>query len=289
MPPAVKGPVKGRRRGMRNIYRPMAARIVRTERLSPDVRLFRLQITGKSPFSTGTAPFFTPGQFVLAGVWGYGEAPFGISSDPYDREGLEIIVREAGQVTRAMHVLGKGDHITIRGPYGNGYPLGFFSGMDVLLVTGGYGIPPIAALIRYILRNREAFGRVHLVYGARTEADLLLMGEIEKWRAHIEVTLTVDEPGRDWKGRKGRVSECLDTISVDPFNTVVAMCGPGPMVGAIERLVHPMGISDRRIFVSMERKMQCGVGRCQHCVTGDRYVCTEGPVFNLDEIDRNWD
>ncbi len=275
---------------MKNVYRPMAARIAAVERLSPDVKLFRIEREDRRPFGASAAGMaFIPGQFVLAGLWGYGEAPFGISSDPYEKRYMEIIVREAGQVTRAMHALERGGRVTLRGPYGNGYPLGFFSGMDVLLVTGGYGIPPIASLIRYILRNRDAFGRVHLVYGARREEDLLLRDEIERWRERIEVTLTVDSPARGWKGRKGRVSDCLDSLGLDPFNTVVAMCGPGPMVEAIERLVNPLGISDRRIFVSMERKMQCGVGRCQHCVTGDKYVCTDGPVFNLDEIDRNWD
>jgi len=275
---------------MKNIYRPMAVRIVKVESLSPEVKLFRLQRVDEKPFSSGEDGLcFIPGQFVLAGLWGYGEAPFGISSDPYEPSCVEVIVRETGQVTRAMHRLGKGDEMTLRGPYGNGYPLRFFSGMDVLLVTGGYGIPPIAALIRYIIKNRGDFGRVHLVYGARTGADLLLRREIKKWGESIEVTLTVDNPARGWKHRKGRVSECLDSVGVDPFNTVVAMCGPGPMVDSIERLVNPMGISDRRIFVSLERKMQCGVGRCQHCVTGEKYVCTEGPVFNLDEVDRNWD
>ncbi len=275
---------------MKNIYRPTAVRIVKVERHSPEVKLFRLKRVDGRPFSADNDGLcFIPGQFVLAGVWGYGEAPFGISSNPYDPSYMEIIVREAGQVTGALHALGKGGQITLRGPYGNGYPLGFFSAMDVLLVTGGYGIPPIASLIRYIIKNRQAFGRVHLVYGARTEADLLLKKEIEKWRKSIEVTLTVDKPGERWKGRKGLVSRCLSSIRVDPFNTVVAMCGPGPMVDSIEHLVNPMGISDRRIFVSMERKMQCGVGRCQHCVTGDKYVCVDGPVFNLDEIDRNWD
>jgi len=275
---------------VKNIYKPVAVEIVKIESLSPDVKLFRLKRADGRIFSSGVNGLcFIPGQFVLAGVWGYGEAPFGISSDPYNTSYMEIIVRETGQVTRAMHGLGKGDQLTLRGPYGNGYPLKFFTGMDVLLITGGYGIPPIASLIRYIIKNRRAFGRVHLVYGARTSADLLLTEEIKKWKKTIEVTLTVDKPDKRWKGRKGLVSKCLSSIRVDPFNTVVAMCGPGPMVDSIEHLVNPMGISDRRIFVSMERKMQCGVGRCQHCVTGDKYVCADGPVFNLDEIDRNWD
>ncbi len=275
---------------MKNIYEPVTAEIVKVERQSKDVLLFRLRSKGGVPFGTPKRGMhFTPGQFMLAGVWGYGEAPFGIASDPYETEYIELVVRRVGDVTGAMHLLEKGDTMTLRGPYGNGYPLEFFKGSDVILITGGSGIPPIASLIRYIIHNRKDFGMVHLVYGAKTSAGLLMKREISKWKRKIDVTLTVDGPECDWKGKCGFVSDCLTDIKVNPANTVVAMCGPGPMVDSIEQLVNPMGISDRKIFISMERRMQCGVGRCQHCVTGRKYVCTDGPVFNLDEIDRNWD
>ncbi|MFQ5442736.1 MAG: FAD/NAD(P)-binding protein [Thermodesulfobacteriota bacterium] len=275
---------------MKNIYRPTAVKVVKVERHSGDVSLFRLKRTDGRPFSAGRDGLsFVPGQFVLAGLWGYGEAPFGAASDPYDTSRIDIVVRRAGQVTGAMHALKRGAQMTLRGPYGNGYPLKFFSGMDILLVTGGCGIPPIASLIRYIIKNRASFGRVHLIYGAKSCGELLLRRDLKKWEKSIDVTLTVDRPECDWEGRSGLVSDCLPAINVDPLNTVVAMCGPGPMVDSIEHLVNLKGISDRRIFVSIERRMQCGVGRCQHCVTGGKYVCTDGPVFNLDEIDRNWD
>ncbi|MEE8575057.1 MAG: FAD/NAD(P)-binding protein [Thermodesulfobacteriota bacterium] len=275
---------------MDNIYEPIAVDIIKIQKQSDDVRLFSLKRQDGARFkASADSMHFIPGQFVLAGLWGYGEAPFGIASDPYDTNQIDIVVKKVGQVTSRMHTLKKGDRMTIRGPYGNGYPLKFFSGRDVLLITGGSGIPPIASLIRYIIANRAEFGRVHFVYGAKTSKDLLLRRDIKKWEKKIGVMLTVDGPECDWKGHCGFVTDCLSKIKVDPLNTVVAMCGPGPMVGPIEHLVNLMGISDRRIFISMERRMQCGVGRCQHCVTGEKYVCTDGPVFNLDQIDRNWD
>ncbi len=284
---------------MKNIYKPMEVTVAKVEQHSSDVKLFRLKpldTTGNgSLFPVNTASgkqqlVFMPGQFMIAGVWGFGEAPFGAASSPYERRHIDLLIRSTGQVTKKLHTLKKGDTLTLRGPYGNGYPTEFFSTMaDLLLVTGGCGLPPIASLVRYILKNRKTFGRVHLVYGARTPDDILLKTELEKWRKTIDVTLTVDKATRSWKGRRGFVSQCLEAIKIDPRNTAVAMCGPGPMVYSIESLVNPMGIPDRRIFISAERRMQCGVGRCQHCACGSKLVCMDGPVFNLDEYDMNWD
>jgi len=275
---------------MENIYEPERVEVVKVERHSADVKLFRLRRPGGEPFPVDRDGLvFIPGQFVLAGLWGYGEAPFGVASDPREASHIELLVRNVGQLTGAMHRLARGASMTLRGPYGNGYPLGFFSGMDLLLVTGGCGIPPIAALARHIVRNRDLYGRVHLLYGARTPDDLLLKKDLERWSRSIDVITTVDRPAPGWNGRVGFVSHCLHSIKLDTANTAVVMCGPGPMVGSIEYLVNPVGISARRIFISAERRMQCGVGRCQHCVTGEKYVCTDGPVFNLYQIERNWD
>jgi NAD(P)H-flavin reductase len=276
---------------MKNIYKPIPVKIVKVEELSHDTKLFRMRRSdGKHFQRLNNGLCFTPGQFVLAGLWGYGEAPFGATSTPSDPTHMEIIVRRAGQVTRAMHALKKGDHMTLRGPFGNGFPLEFFRGMaDLLLVTGGCGIPPIASLIRHIIENQSDFGRVHLVYGAKTPEDILLKKELKRWAKSIDILTTVDKGNKGWKGRRGLVTDCLSSIKLDPSNTAVAMCGPGPMIEAIEHIVNPMGISDRRIFISVERRMQCGVGKCQHCVCGEKYACKDGPVFNLDEYDINWD
>ncbi|MEK7646980.1 MAG: FAD/NAD(P)-binding protein [Patescibacteria group bacterium] len=275
---------------MQNIYEPISVKITEIEKHSTNVKLFRLQRTdGKKFPAQKNGLTFTPGQFVLAGVWGYGEAPFGAASSPFNSDHIDIVVRKTGQTTSALHQMKKDSKITLRGPYGHGYPVEDFLGKDIIMITGGCGIPPIAALIEYIIKSREKFGIVHLLYGATTPSDLLMKKRIKIWQKNINIMLTVDKPICDWEGRTGLVSGCLAELKINPANTVVAMCGPGPMVDALKHLLNPMGISDKRIFISTERKMQCGVGRCQHCVTGDKYVCVDGPVFNLDEVDQNWD
>ena len=274
---------------MKNLYLPIKVKIAKIEKLSSNVKLFRLK-KDKGDFPKNKEGLvFVPGQFVLVGLFGYGEAPFGAASSPYQPSYIDIAVRRVGTLTEALHRLKEGDQVFMRGPYGNGFPLDFISGKDMVLVTGGCGIPPIAALIEYVIVNRKKFGRVHLIYGARTPADLLMKNRLKEWEEKIKVLLTVDKPTKDWQGYVGMVSELIDDIKIDAVNAVAAMCGPGPMVDALEKILRPLGISDRRIFVSMERKMQCGLGKCQHCAVGDKYVCQDGPVFYFDQIDKSWD
>ncbi len=274
---------------MKNIYQPFKVIIVKTQDLSETVKLFRLKKEKGLFDKNGQGLAFVPGQFILVSHFGYGEAPFGVSSSPYEDSYFEIAVRKAGTLTNAMHNLKKGDEIFLRGPYGNGFPLDFIAGKDMVMATGGCGIPPIASLIEYIIANRDKFNNVYLIYGARTPDDLLMKNKLKEWSKSIKVLLTVDEPTKDWEGHVGLVTELISEIKIDPKNAVASMCGPGPMMDALGKVLHPLGISDRRIFVSMERKMQCGVGKCQHCLTGDKYVCQDGPVFYFDEIDKNWD
>lgn len=265
---------------MQNIYQPKQVKILKIEKLSSDVKLFRLDISLK----------FIPGQFVLVGVWGYGESPFGPASSPYEKSYIEIVVRNTGgNVTSALHNLKVGDEATLRGPLGNGFPVDFFEGKDIVMATGGCGIPPIASLIEYVIENRKKFGKVYLLYGSRTPNDILMKDRIKKWEKHINIVLTIDKACQGWSGNVGFVTDIVDQIDINPRRAVATMCGPGPMTEALEKILRPLGISDRRIFTSMERKMQCGVGKCQHCTVGDNYVCTDGPVFNFDEIDKSWD
>lgn len=275
---------------MRNIYLPQKVKIIKIEKLSSNVKLFRLKkIKGEFPFSKNKLTF-VPGQFLLVGIWGYGEAPFGIASPPYEKSYMEVVIRNTGgKVTSAIHRLKENNEITIRGPYGNGFPLSFFEGKDVVMMTGGCGIPPIASLAEYIIKNRDKFSQVYLLYGARDQEDLLMKDRLKRWEKKIKIILTIDKPEPAWKGCVGFVCDLIQGIKVNPQNAVAATCGPGPMVSAIERVLKPLGIPDRRIFVSEERRMHCGAGKCQHCVTGEKYVCLDGPVFNYDEIDKNWD
>jgi sulfite reductase subunit B len=274
---------------MKNLYKPFKVKIVKIEKLSGNVCLFRLKKEMGKFFRVDGELSFVPGQFVLVSNFGYGEAPFGAASSPYENSYLDIIVRNVGNLTKSLHGLKKGDELFMRGPYGNGFPLQFISGKDIVMVTGGCGIPPIAALVEYIIRHREDFDNVYLIYGARTPKDILMKKQIKKWEKSIKVLLTVDEPDKRWKGSVGMVSELIDDIEINAINAAAMMCGPGPMMDALEKILRPLGIADRRIFVSMERKMHCGLGKCQHCAVGDKYVCTDGPVFNFDEIDKSWD
>ncbi|OGY24689.1 MAG: hypothetical protein A2Y57_00415 [Candidatus Woykebacteria bacterium RBG_13_40_7b] len=274
---------------MENPLRPREVKIVKLEKMSSNFTLFRLKPVDEKFPADKNGMIFNPGQFVLAGAWGYGESPFGPASSPFESEFIDIGVRRVGAVTAALHHLQEGDEMTLRGPYGNGYPVGFFEGKDIVMVTGGCGIPPIAALIEYMIARREKFGHVYLLYGALTPKDLLFRERYSAWEKSIKVLLTVDRPSPDWKGYVGLVSELTKEIQIDPVNTVAAMCGPGPMARALENIFRPLGISDRRIFVSEERKMSCGIGKCQHCTTGDNYVCTDGPVFYYDQVQGNWD
>ncbi len=275
---------------MDNIYLPEKVKITKIEKHSSDVKLFRLQKTkGKFP-KNDKGLFFTPGQFVLAGIWGYGEAPFGPSSSPEENSYIEILVRNTGgNVTSALHQSKENDEITLRGPYGNGFPLDFFENKDIVMVTGGCGIPPIASLIEYIIRRREKFGEINLVYGAKTPADLLMKEQMNRWQKYIKIILSVDQPAQEWRGCVGLAPEFIKEAKFDAAKTAIAMCGPGPMMTAVGKIVNPLGITNKMIFANTERKMQCGIGKCQHCATGEKYACLNGPVFRLDEINENWD
>lgn len=275
---------------MQNIYSPKNVIIAKIEEQSPTVKLFRLE-RGKGDFEMNENKMvFVPGQFVLIGKIGYGEAPFGPASSPYEKRYIEIVVRKAGIFTNHLHSLKEGDQLTLRGPYGNGFPINFMEDKDVVAVTGGCGIPPIASLLEYVSDNFDRFGRVYLLYGSKSPEEILLKDRIENWQKRgIKVILTIDKPVLGWKGHVGFVNDLVKEIEIDEINATAAMCGPGPMADAIEKILQPLGLSDRRIFVSMERKMQCGVGKCQHCTTGSKYVCMDGPVFNYDQIDKNHD
>jgi len=140
-----------------------------------------------------------------------------------------------------------------------------------------------------VIGQREKFQNVYLLYGAQTPGDLLFKDRYYKWSKYIKIFLTVDKPTPEWTGYTGMVSALIKEIKINPKNAVATMCGPGPMTRALENILRPLGISDRRIFVSDERRMSCGIGKCQHCTTGAKYVCVDGPVFNFDEIQGNWD
>lgn len=274
-----------------NIYLPQQVKITRIEQQSPTVKLFRLSPISRNFKKNREGMIFIPGQFILVGNIGYGESAFGPLSSPYESEFIEIAARNTGgNVTNYLHSLNEGEIITLRGPYGNGFPLEFLGNKDVIAATGGCGIPPIAALIEYAIKNRENFGGIYLLYGAKNPEELLLKSKYENWKSkRIKIILTIDKTSPSWNGNVGFVSDMIKNINLNPLNSAVIMCGPGPMMDAMEHIFKPLGVSDRKIFVNMERKIQCGIGKCQHCTTGSKYVCLDGPVFYYDQVENNWD
>src|SRR4030042_3998878 len=274
---------------MKNPLLPINLKIKNIQDMTSYLKHFCLEPTEGDFPKNNTGLVFNPGQFALLGRWGWGEAPFGMASSPFENEFINIVVGKVGNVTGAIHKLKVGDVITYRGPYGNGFPINFFKNKDIVLVAGGFGIAPIVSLIEYIIAKRDDFQKVYLLYGAKSPQDLLFKDRFNDWQKSIEVLVTVQEPSENWHVNVGLVSNLAKKIQISPANAVAAMCGPGPMSEALEDILRPLGISDRRIYVSSDRKINCGIGKCQHCTTGDKYVCMDGPIFNYDQIQGNWD
>jgi NAD(P)H-flavin reductase len=231
---------------------------------------------------------FAPGQFNMLYVPGYGEAAISMSSDPEAPDRLlGHTVRHVGNVTKGTARLKAGDVVGVRGPFGSAWPMQAVEGLDVVIACGGIGLPPLRTAIYHILRNREKYGKVTLLYGARTPKDLLYQNEYEAWKqAGIDVNVTVDRGDDTWTGRVGVVPMWFYNLRVDPQKTAVMACGPEIMI----RFVIYEGLARRvpseRIFVSLERNMKCGQGACGHCQIGPYFVCKDGPVFPFSALEK---
>lgn len=228
---------------------------------------------------------YNPGQFYFLGHVGIGEAVFSPVRSDVDRGTIVFLVRQVGRVTSWIGGLKVGDSIEMRGPLGNGFPIDEMRGCDIVLASGGCGIPPIASVAEYILRKPDEFGRIYFLYGARTPQDLHLQKDMEAWPKKIERIFTIDKACQGWSGRVGFVSDLVKKIKIDPMKTKAALCGPPQMFKAIQVELNKRGVKDDSIYASLERKMECGIGKCQHCTCGKAYVCIDGPVFRLSEID----
>jgi len=276
----------------KNSYLPVEVKIIKIEQQSPTIKLIRIKKT-KGLFPRNSLGMtFIPGQFVMLGLWGYGEAPFDPASSPFEDKFLDMLIANVGTLTSAIHKLKTGDKLTLRGPYGNGYPLEVLrgsAGKDLLMIAGGYAIASIGALAEYLLIHRQKFNNLYLLYGASDPQNILFKNQLKKWGKKIKVLLTVDKPLPGWKGSVGLVSELIKEVKINPSNTVAIMAGPDVMMKALEKILIPLGVSSHKIYFNQTRKMQCGVGKCQHCVIGDKYVCKDGPVFCCDEINKYWD
>jgi NAD(P)H-flavin reductase len=222
-----------------------------------------------------------PGQFNMLYVPGYGEAAISMSSDMESSDGLVLhTVRHAGSVTRAMSRLKVGDVVGLRGPFGTSWPLKQMEGMDVVIACGGIGLPPLRGALYSIIREREKYGKVILLYGARTSKDLLYPGEYDNWiKAGIEVQSTVDRGDDTWNGRVGVVPMLFYHVRLDPHKSIVIACGPEIMMRFVIYESLARRIPAEHIFLSLERNMKCGQGFCGHCQMGPYFICKDGPIF----------
>jgi len=257
---------------------------------------FRLQRVGRETDDTFTLELepangangfsFAGGQFNMLYVFGVGEVPVSISGDPTKPQTLVHTVRSVGAVTQALHKLKRGDVLGVRGPFGSHWPVEEATGSDVVMVAGGIGLAPLRPVLYYLLSNRDKYGRVVLVYGARTPQDMLYRLELEKWRGHfdLEVEVTVDTATATWHGNVGVVTTLIPRVQFDPLHTVAMVCGPEVMMRFTLRELEARGIGPENIFISMERNMKCAAGLCGHCQFGSTFVCKDGPVFRYDQI-----
>jgi len=229
---------------------------------------------------------FRPGQFNMLYLPGYGESAISISSDPENTEVIGHTVRHTGNVTQNISRLKVGDVLGVRGPFGSYWPIEQFKGSDLILGTGGVGLPPLRPVIYYAMKHRQEFGRIVLLYGARTPKDLQYPHEYETWEnAGIETMITVDRADETWEGQVGVVPLLFYRLRMDPKKSVVMTCGPEIMIRFVVFEALARRVPSDHIFVSLERNMKCGLGQCGHCQIGPYFVCKDGPVFSFEALE----
>lgn len=260
---------------MDNPYIPKVVRVERISKETPDIKTVSLKYQVD----------FIPGQFLQVSCFGAGEAPISISSGPHEGF-LKVTFKRVGSVTGSLFNIKKNDAIGLRGPFGNGFDLKQVEGKNLILIAGGVGLAPIRSLIKFILhREKHRFSGITLLYGSRAPGDMLYKKELKEWAKHMNVLLTVDSAPRLWKGRLGVVPKLLNEITVDPLTTKAVLCGPPLMMRFTTAKLLELGMKPSDIILSLERHMECGIGKCGHCYVGEKFVCTSGPVFTRKELD----
>ncbi|OQW94735.1 MAG: oxidoreductase [Verrucomicrobia bacterium A1] len=264
-----------------DIYLPEPATVVRSEAVTKMERFLEFKLDSGRPLG------HMPGQFAEVSLPGIGEAPISISSAPAKDGSFQMVVRRAGNVSGAMHGLNPGDRVGIRGPFGTHFPVeDQMQGKNVLFVCGGIGLVPVRSAIQYVLERRKEYGHVMILVGMKTPADRLFVDELAVWRKARNVTLlqTVDRRDESWSGPEGVITTLMPLVKFDPANTVALICGPPIMYKFVIVELGKMKLADDRIYLSLERRMKCGVGKCGHCQVNGLYCCQDGPVFPFSDL-----
>ena len=269
----------------KNIYLPYLMRIAEITEEAPAVKTFRLEFVDEVAAQSFN---FQTGQFGLYSAFGEGESTFCIASSPTRKGYIECTFREVGRVTAALADKEVGDIVGIRGPYGNVFPLEDWKGKNLVFVAGGIALPPLRSVIWNCLDLRDWFQDITVVYGARSVKDLVYKRELKEWseRPDIRLVTTVDPGGEtpDWQGKVGFIPPVVEQLGLSAENTVAIVCGPPIMIKLTLPVLEKLGFPPESIYTTLENRMKCGVGKCGRCNTGSSYVCKDGPVYTLAEL-----
>jgi NAD(P)H-flavin reductase len=262
---------------------PIPFRVAERRQETADTWTLELEPGNGHPLSA-----FEPGQFSMLYAFGRGEVPISVSGD-LGEGGQRLVhtIRAVGAVTLALCACEPGEPVGVRGPFGTAWPVADAEGRDVVVVGGGVGLAPLRSAVYGLLANRNQYGKVVILYGSRTPADLLYATELERWRRDfdVQVEVTVDGAPGGWRGRVGAVPKLIPRADFDPARVVALTCGPEVMMRFTTRALEERGVARDRIFVSLERSMHCAIGLCGHCQFREHFVCKDGPVFRLDRVD----
>jgi len=269
-----------------NPYLPVKSEIIKItqETSSPDldVKTYRIKLLTDEPF------YFSPGQFIEFSVPGVGECPFGFASMAYGDGSFDITIKRTGKVTNRIHALDEGSFVWIRGPFGNTFPLEMMKKSDLLIIAGGIGLAPLRPLIQYVLdnRNRNNYGNIDMLLAARSSADHCFIYDYDNWQnnqdTRIIQTIDKDEPG--WTGSVGYPHDLIKNIPFNSNNLFAVLCGPPIMIKAVQEALANFNLPLDKIYTTLEMRMTCGVGKCAKCNIGHRYICIDGPVFNMSDL-----
>ncbi|NCQ35205.1 oxidoreductase [bacterium] len=264
----------------RDLYLPTMATLRDIKPLNALETLYTVELPGGADLG------HQPGQFVEVSLFGVGEAPFSISSSPTRKGTFELGIRKVGLLTEKLAALKPGDKLGIRGPFGHGIDVERFKGKDVLVVAGGIGLVPMRSLINFVLDRRDDFGRLIICYGSRSDEELLFTEEREAWKKDpgVDFHVTVDRGSPAWAGRTGVITTLIPGLELELGKTVCCVCGPPVMYRFVLLALKSRGLSDESIYMSLERRMKCGVGKCGHCQINHSYVCQDGPVYHYPDL-----
>lgn len=264
---------------------PFQMKVTKTVGLSSTVKSLKL---GFNDSKMANDFSFEPGQFIFLSIPGYGDSVLTITSAIADLPQLEVAIRSVGNNTKALHRLKVGETVFIRGPFGNHFDLKKMAGEEVVIIAGGIGLAPLRSLIRTIEKEPQNVGDLKILVGAKNPEDFIFKADLKKWSEFAQVYLTVDTADANWTGYTGLVTKLVEKANINK-NAIAVLCGPPVMFLPLIKELEKIGLNDDNIYLMLERRMKCGIGKCQHCTCGDMYVCLDGPTFSWLELKNNWE